>query len=112
MSKLIPERPLYQKERLIVGYPTLAVFVLLFLVRMLGSHVFDAKESLLLTLIALLIAFVLPTVVFLLLRGQGYGRVLRLRPPRVSHTPLLISAFFIPVISPQKARYSGAVIKG
>lgn len=94
MSKLIPERPLYQKERLIVGYPTLAVFVLLFSVRMLGSYVFDAKSSLLLKLVALLAVFVLPTVIFLMLRGQGYGRVLRLRATRVNQLPFLIAAFF------------------
>lgn len=94
MSKLIPERPLYQKERLIVGYPTLAVFALLFLVRMLGNHVFSASNSLLLKLVAVLTVFLLPTAVFLMLRGQGYGRVLRLRAPRVSHIPFLIAAFF------------------
>jgi membrane protease YdiL (CAAX protease family) len=93
MSKLIPERPLYQKERLIVGYPTLAVFSLLFLVRMLGSYVFDVKGSLLLKLGSLLVVFLLPTVIFLLMRGQGYGRVLRLRATRVSHIPFLIAAF-------------------
>lgn len=94
MSKLIPERPLYQKERLIVGYPTLAVFALLFLVRMLANHVLDETDSLLLKLLAILTVFVLPITVFLMLRGQGYGRVLRLRAPRVSHLPLLIFAFF------------------
>ena len=94
MSKLIPERPLYQKERLIVGYPTLAVFALLFLVRMLGNHVFSASNSLLLKLVAVLTVFLLPTAVFLMLRGHGYGRVLRLRAPRVSHIPFLIAAFF------------------
>ena len=93
MSKLIPERPLYQKERLVVGYPTLAVFALLFLVRM-GSQAFDVGDSLLLKLIAILVVFALPTALFVLLRGQGYGRVLRLRAPRAFHAPFLIAAFF------------------
>ena len=94
MSKLIPERPLYQKERLLVGYPTLAVFALLFLVRLLGNTVFSATNSLLLKLVALLAVFALPMLVFILLRGQGYARVLRLRAPRPNHLSLLIAAFF------------------
>lgn len=94
MSKWIPERPLYRKERLLVGYPLLAVFVLLFLARLFGNLIGDAAQSLWLKFLAVLGVFLLPTVVFLLLRGPGYGRVLRLRLPRAGQTPLLISAFF------------------
>ena len=94
MPKLIPERPLYRKERLWVGYPTLAVFLLLFLLRLL-NHLLDLSfAAVWLKLLAVPVVFLLPTVVFCLVRGYGYSRVLRLRPPRAVHIPLLISAFF------------------
>lgn len=94
MSKLIPERPLYRKERLWAGYPTLAVFLLLFVLRLLSSRSDLPLDALWLKLPALLVVFLLPTLVFILLRGQGYTRVLRLRLPRGTHTPFLLAAFF------------------
>lgn len=93
MSKLIPERPRYRKERIWAGYPALALFVLLLAARLL-FHLIAIPATLILPhLIAALLAVLLPTVIFLFVRGRGYGSVLRLRMPRASHTPLLIAAF-------------------
>lgn len=94
MAKLIPERPRYRKERLWVGYSALAVFVLLFLVRLL-DHLLDLPFSAVwLKLLVLPIVFLLPTIAFCLIRGYGYTRVLRLRAPHAVHIPFLICAFF------------------
>ena len=94
MPKLIPERPRYSKERIWVGYPALAVFLLLFSVRLL-DHLLDLPfSSVWLKLLGFPVVFLLPTVIFCLLRGYGYARILRIRPPRALHIPFLISAFF------------------
>ena len=94
MSKLIPERPRYRKERLWVGYPLLAVFLLLFTFRALGTYTKLPQNGILTMLIALPIALLLPTVVFWILRGASFGRALRLRFPHASHLPLLLCALF------------------
>lgn len=92
MHKFIPERPRYRKERIWVGYPLLAVFALLFLLHILDQYTALPLDNLWIRLFAAPVIFLVPTVIFLLLRGQGYGRVLRLRAPRAIHIPLLLSA--------------------
>ena len=92
MSKWIPERPLYKRERLLVGYPALAVFVLLFLSRLL-SKLLSLSGSLWFSLLCLALSFLVPSAVFWLLRGNGYTRALRLRAPRGLHLPFLLFAF-------------------
>lgn len=94
MAKLIPERPRYRKERIWVGYPTLAVFVLLFFVRALDKWLDLPFSAVWLKLLAVPVVFLVPTVIFCLIRGYGYARVLRIRPPHTGHIPFLISAFF------------------
>ncbi len=94
MAKLIPERPRYRKERIWVGYPALAVFALLFLVRLLDKGLDLPFSAVWLKLLIIPVVFLLPTIVFCLIRGYGYTRVLRIRPPRATHIPFLISAFF------------------
>ncbi|MBE6702053.1 MAG: CPBP family intramembrane metalloprotease [Ruminococcaceae bacterium] len=93
MHKFIPERPKYRKERLWVGFPLLTVFSLLFLFRILDRYTGFSLDSIWAKLIAIPVVFLIPTIVFLLLRGQGYSRVLRLRAPHAIHIPLLLSAF-------------------
>ena len=92
MPKWIPERPLYRRERLLVGYPVLAVFILLFLSR-LFSNLFSLSASLQFSLLCLTAAFFVPSAIFWLLRGGGYTRALRLRAPRAHHLPFLLFAF-------------------
>lgn len=92
MPKWIPERPLYRRERLLVGYPVLAVFVLLFLARLL-TNLLSLSGLLWHSLLCLTVAFLAPSLVFLLLRGSGYVRALRLRAPRAVHLPFLLFAF-------------------
>ena len=93
MSKLIPPRPRYRKERLWAGFPTLAVFALLLAARLLFQFTVIPADSLPPRLIATLSALFLPIVVFLVVRGRGYGSVLRLRMPRAAHASVLITAF-------------------
>ncbi len=92
MSKLIPPRPRYRKERIWAGFPALAVFVLLFLARLLFRLLPMAEGAILPRLIAVVLALYLPIAVFMMLRGQGYTRVLRFHLPRGAHTPMLIAA--------------------
>ncbi len=94
MPKLIPPRPRYSKERIWVGYPALAVFVLLFVVRLLDHLLELPFSSVWLKLLGMPVVFLLPAVTFCLIRGYGYSRVLRVRAPRAAHIPLLIVAFF------------------
>lgn len=94
MAKLIPPRPRYQKERIWVGYPALAIFALLFVMHLLDSLTKLPFAAVWLKLLGLPAVFLIPIVVFCLIRGYGYSRVLRIRAPRASHIPLLISAFF------------------
>lgn len=93
MSKLIPQRPRYRKERIWAGFPTLAVFILLLAARLLFRFAPLPTDGILLRLIATLAALLLPITVFLIVRGHGYGSVLRLHMPRASHTPVLLTAF-------------------
>lgn len=94
MSKLIPPRPRYQKERIWVGYPALAIFALLFAVRLFDHLVELPFSATWVKLLGLPAVFLIPIVVFCLIRGYGYSKVLRIRAPRAGHIPLLISAFF------------------
>ena len=93
MSKLIPERPVYRRERLRVGYAALAVFVLLFLFHLLSS-LLSFPGWILLKLLPMAVALLAPTLIFWMLRGRGYGSVLRFHAPRPLHIPFLLSAFF------------------
>ena len=93
VSKWIPERPLYRRERLLVGYPVLAVFALLFLSRLLGDLLLP-NGALWYSLLCVSVTFLVPSLVFLLLRGSGYVRALRIRAPRKAHLPFVIFAFF------------------
>ncbi|MBQ3483815.1 MAG: CPBP family intramembrane metalloprotease [Clostridia bacterium] len=101
MAHLIPERPLYRRERLIVGYLMLAVFALLFFGR-LTDGLLDLPLGAMGRSLFVLAAFTLPALVFLSVRGRGYARALRLRLPHTHHIPFLIAAFF--------ALFSGALL--
>ena len=92
MLKLIPERPLYRKERLWVGFPLLAVFALLFLFRMLECYLPFLTNVDWVRMLAAPVSLLLPVVAFFLLRGQGYGRAMRIRGLRGLHVPLLLTA--------------------
>jgi len=94
MLKWIPERPNYKKERRTVGFAALAVFLALFLCRLLQERLpFGDRPSLFAPFTAL-VALLLPAVAYFLFRGNGYASSLRLRAPAGRYTPLLIAAFF------------------
>ena len=94
MSRLIPERPIYRRERLLVGYPTLAVFVLLFVSYLLFDLTALADRPYL-KLIPMVVALLAPALIFWMARGSRYTPALRLRAPRASHIPFLVSGFFV-----------------
>ncbi len=95
MPKFLPERPLYSRERLIVGYPVFAVFLLLFLTRLFGMKLPLPTDSLLFKLICELIVFLLPTLLFLFTVGVGTTRRMRLHAPHAMQIPFLIAALFV-----------------
>lgn len=94
MSKLIPPRPVYRKERLLVGFPAFAAFLLLFVYRLLSGRFGLIGASFPVALIAELAVFLAPALLFCLLRGRGYVKYLRLHAPRPTQILFLISAFF------------------
>lgn len=93
MSKLIPPRPPYKPEKRTVGIAVLVVFVVVFAMRFLSPLVRDLGDMPHLVL-AELLSMIVPFVVFAILRGKGYGRAMRVKMPRLSHTPFLIAACF------------------
>ena len=94
MPSWIPERPNYKKEHRTIGFMVLAAFLLLFLCRFLAPYLPIPDLPFLLPLLLLGVALLLPSLVYILFRGKGYSKALRLQLPRGTHTPLLIAAFF------------------
>ena len=95
MSKLFPERPIYSRENLVVGYPAFAVFLLLFLVRLFGNKLSLPTDSLVFKLICELGVFLLPTLGFLYTVGAATSRRMRLHAPHAAQIPFLIAALFV-----------------
>ena len=94
MAKWIPPRPQYKREQRTIGFAVLAAFLLFLFIRLFGDTFQLPHQEILLPLATLGIALLLPTLTYLLFRGQGYVRTLRLAPPRKEHIPLLFAAFF------------------
>ncbi|MBR2465106.1 MAG: CPBP family intramembrane metalloprotease [Clostridia bacterium] len=94
MSKWIPERPPYKKERRTVGFMALAAFLLLFFCRLFIDRLPFADATWLSTPLVACVAFLLPALAYLTFRGRGYTAALRLHFPRGRCTPLMIAAFF------------------
>ena len=92
MARFIPERPLYRKERLWVGFPLLAVFALLFLYRMLEHYLPLFAGNLWIGMLAVPAALLLPALIFFFVRGQGYSRRVRFKGMHGLHVPLLLTA--------------------
>lgn len=94
MPEWFPPRPRYSKERALFGYPVLAAFVLLLLFRLANVYLpfdFGAIGN---TLLAATAVFLLPSLIFIRVRGKGYTRALRFHRPYATHIPLLLFALF------------------
>ena len=102
MLNLLPPRPRYARERALFGYPVLAAFALLFLVRTIDRYTALELSSMGYLALSTLIVFLLPSLLFIRARGRGYTRTLRFHRPYATHIPLLIAAFF--------ALFSGSVL--
>lgn len=95
MANLFPPRPHYAREH--AKYPVLVLFCFaaLFAVRLLAKlfpAVFASAPMLLFLQLAILL---LPAILFIRMRGRGYGKAIRLRRPAASHIPLLACAYFL-----------------
>lgn len=91
LRDLLPPRPAYRKEWLLVGYPLLWSFAVLLLSRFLFA---ESAPNFIAKFFLELLVFALPVAVFVGLRGKGYLPALRIRSPRAQHIPLLLSAVF------------------
>ena len=95
MSNLLPPRPHYAREH--AKYPILIFFCFaaLFAVRLLAKVTPALLSSALAILFLQLALLLLPSLLFIRMRGRGYGKAIRLRRPFAAHIPLLICAFFL-----------------
>ena len=95
MPKLLPARPRYAREHANYTWLIFFCFAALFTVRILAMA-FPAFFSSALVSLALQIALLLlPALLFMRMRGRGYGKAIRLRRPYATYIPLLICAFFL-----------------
>ena len=95
MSKLLPPRPHYAREHAKYPWLILFCFAALFSVRLLAAA-FPALFSMPLISLALqILLLLLPSLLFIRMRGKGYGKAIRLRRPFAAYIPLLICAFFL-----------------
>ena len=95
MLNLLPPRPRYAREY--AKYPLLLLFCFaaLFTVRLLAKLSPTLFSSALISLFLQLAILLLPALLFIRMRGRGYGKAIRLRRPAAAHIPLLICAFFL-----------------
>ncbi len=94
MGKFIPPRPIYRRERIVVGFLAVASFALLFTYRLLRAKGVIGAGTLPIVLLMEALVFLLPAAVFCFWRGRGLTKSLRLRPIRAVQLPFLLSAFF------------------
>jgi membrane protease YdiL (CAAX protease family) len=94
MADFLPPRPRYARERALYSFLMLFCFGAMLTVRLLAKFLPDLFSSPFLILGLQLIVFLIPSLVFMRIRGRGYARALRLRPPFATHFPLLLAAFF------------------
>ena len=94
MADFLPPRPRYARERALYSFLMLFCFGAMLAVRLLAKFLPDLFSSPLLILGLQLIVFLIPSLVFMRLRGRGYARAIRLRRPFATHLPLLLAAFF------------------
>lgn len=92
MLRRIPQRPSYKREKRAVGFMVLTAFLLLFIVRMLADVIPFFGELWFLFLLEILI-FLLPALIFVMLRGKILRTAVRLKLPRAANMPFLVVSF-------------------
>ena len=95
MPKLLPARPRYAREHANYTWLIFFCFAALFTVRILAMAFPLFFSSALVSLALQVALLLLPALLFMRMRGRGYGKAIRLRPPFASYIPLLICAFFL-----------------
>lgn len=94
MANFLPPRPRYARERALYSFLMLFCFAAMFAVRLLAKLFPDLFSSVLLLLGLQLVVFLIPSLIFMRVRGKGCARAIRLRRPFATHLPLLLAAFF------------------
>lgn len=94
MGKLLPPRPRYARERALYAFLMLFCFAAMFTVRLLAKLLPSIFTTPLLIFGLQLVVFLIPSLIFMRVRGKGYARAIRLRRPFAAHLPLLLAAFF------------------
>ena len=92
MSKLIPERPIYKREKIVAGYFALGVVALLFAAHLVLQKTALPLSPFLIKLFLELVIFGVPLLFFCHLRGDRAPAALRLRRPKASEIPLALAA--------------------
>ena len=95
MSKFIPTRPQYARERADYTYPLFAAFAILFAAHCADKFTKLDLGSIVATAFLALAAFVAPVLIFARTRGRGYLRTLRFHRPYATHIPLLLCALLV-----------------
>lgn len=95
MSNLLPPRPHYAREH--AKYPALLLFCFaaVFCVRLLAKLMPAYFSSVLVSVLLQLALLLLPCLLFIRMRGMGYGKAIRLRRPFAAYLPLLFCAFLL-----------------
>lgn len=95
MPNFLPPRPHYAREH--AKYPWLILFCFsaLFVVRLLAMALPALFSSALVSLLLQLALLMLPSFLYIRMKGKGYGRAIRIRPPAPTYIPLLFFAFLL-----------------
>ena len=95
MPNFLPPRPHYAREH--AKYPWLILFCFsaLFVVRLLAMALPTLFSSALVSLLLQLALLMLPSFLYIRMKGKGYGRAIRIRPPAPTYIPLLFFAFLL-----------------
>ncbi len=95
MLSLLPPRPHYAREHAKYPWLMLFCFAALFAVRLLALLMPTLFSSALVSLVLQLALLLLPAFLFIRMKGKGYGKAIRMRPPAATHIPLLFFAFLL-----------------
>ncbi len=95
MPNLLPPRPHYAREHAKYPWLMLFCFAALFTVRLLAMAFPALFSSALASLFLQLLLLLLPSILFMRMRGKGYGKAIRLRRPAAAYIPLLLFAFLL-----------------
>jgi membrane protease YdiL (CAAX protease family) len=95
MPNLLPPRPHYAREHARYPWLMLFCFAALFAVRLLAMLLPTLFSSALVSLVLQIALLLLPALLYIRMKGKGYGKAIRVRPPAATYIPLLFFAFLL-----------------